>query len=101
MHRQIAGKLTGNDAIVVHGACEAPSALIVDGDGARMVDAGDLWGLPAAEAEARLRARLGPGVAVTWRRVDAIPAGRSGKHRFTVSDVPFLPAAGAASRSGP
>ena len=55
-HFAIAGKLTGNDAIVVRGACDAPSALIVDGDGAAIVDAGDLWGLPAAEAEARLRA---------------------------------------------
>ena len=32
-HFAIAGKLTGNDAIVVRGACDAPSALIVDGDG--------------------------------------------------------------------
>jgi hypothetical protein len=43
---------------------------------------------------ASMRARLGPGVTVAWRRVDAIPAGRSGKHRFTVSDVPFLPPEG-------
>src|SRR5512144_2955210 len=56
-HFAIAGKLTGHDAIVVRGACETPSALIVDGDGARVADAGDLWGLPAAEAEARLRQR--------------------------------------------
>jgi len=59
-HFAIAGKLTGNDAIVVRGACETPSALVVDGDGARVIDAGDLWGLPAAEAESRLRAKLGP-----------------------------------------
>ena len=32
-HFAIAGKLTGNDAIVVRGACATPSALIVDGDG--------------------------------------------------------------------
>src|SRR4051794_6434895 len=59
-HFAIAGKLTGNDAIVVHGACEVPSALIVDGEGARIIPAGELWGLSAAEAEARLRARFGP-----------------------------------------
>src|SRR5918994_7535281 len=58
-HFAIAGKLTGHDALVVRGACDAPSALVVDGDGARIVEAADLWGLPAAEAEARLRARLG------------------------------------------
>src|SRR5919108_4403432 len=57
-HFAIAGKLTGHDALVVRGACETPSALIVDGRGARVIDAGDLWGLPAAEAEARLRGRL-------------------------------------------
>src|SRR3954464_10695836 len=59
-HFAIAGKLTGNDAIVVRGACALPSALIIDGEGTRVVDAADLWGLPAAEAEQRLRARLGP-----------------------------------------
>ena len=48
-HFAIAGKLTGNDAIVVRGACAEPSALIVDQDGVRMIDASDLWGLPAAE----------------------------------------------------
>src|SRR3982751_587301 len=35
-HFAIAGKLTGNAAIVVRGACAEPSALIVDQDGARM-----------------------------------------------------------------
>jgi phenylacetate-CoA ligase len=42
---------------------------------------------------AAMRERLGPGVAVAWRRVDDLPAGPSGKRRFTVSDVPFLGAA--------
>jgi phenylacetate-CoA ligase len=36
-----------------------------------------------------MRERLGPEVTVAWRRVDDLPLGRSGKHRFTVSDVPF------------
>jgi aldehyde:ferredoxin oxidoreductase len=80
-HFAIAGKLTGNDAIVVRGEREAPSALIVDGDGARIVDAADLWGLPAAEAEARMRARLGPAY-----RVAAIgPAGERLVRYATVS----------------
>ena len=80
-HFAIAGKLTGNDAIVVRGACERPSALVVDGDGARLVNAGDLWGLPAADAEARLRARLGPAY-----RVAAIgPAGERLVRYATVS----------------
>src|SRR5271169_6231923 len=46
-------------AIVVRGARERPSALLVDGAGARFTEAADLWGLPAAEAETRLRERLG------------------------------------------
>ena len=33
-HFAIAGKLTGNDAIVIRGACEEPSVLLVDADGA-------------------------------------------------------------------
>src|SRR5829696_8062294 len=80
-HFAIAGKLTGHDALVVRGACDAPGALVVDGDGARLVDAADLWGLPAAEAEARLRERLGPAY-----RVAAIgPAGERLVRFATVS----------------
>jgi aldehyde:ferredoxin oxidoreductase len=80
-HFAIAGKLTGHDAIVVRGACDAPSALVVDEDGARLEDAGDLWGLPAADAEARLRERLGPAY-----RVAAIgPAGERLVRYATVS----------------
>jgi aldehyde:ferredoxin oxidoreductase len=70
-HFAIAGKLTGHDAIVVRGACPEPSALLVDADGARLEPAGDEWGLPAAEAEERLRARLGKG----WRIASIGPAG--------------------------
>src|SRR5260370_8417898 len=57
-HFAISGKLTGYDAIVVRGACQRPSALLVDGDGVRLLYAADLWGLPAAEAENRPRERL-------------------------------------------
>ncbi len=39
---------------------------------------------------AKMRARLGPRVTVTWSRVEAIPLTKSGKHRFTISDVPYL-----------
>jgi aldehyde:ferredoxin oxidoreductase len=77
----IAGKLTGHDAIVVHGACAQPSALLVDGDGARLIGAADLWGLPAAEAEARLRDQLGQG----WRIAAIGPAGERGVRYATIS----------------
>src|SRR5687768_7838795 len=80
-HFAIAGKLTGHDAIVVRGECGEPSALVVDGDGARVVDARELWGLSAAEAEERLRERLGPAY-----RVAAIgPAGERLVRFATVS----------------
>ena len=80
-HFAISGKLTGNDAIVVRGACRQPSALLVDGDGARLVDAADLWGQPAAEAEKRLRERLGRG----WRVAAIGPAGEKGVRYATIS----------------
>jgi aldehyde:ferredoxin oxidoreductase len=64
-HFAIAGKLTGHDALVVRGACEAPSVLVVEGARTRVEPAPELWGLPAAEAEKRLRERLGAGFRVT------------------------------------
>jgi aldehyde:ferredoxin oxidoreductase len=70
-HFAIAGKLTGHDAIVVRGACREPSILLVDGDGPRLEPAGDIWGRSAAEAEARLRERLGK----AWRVASIGPAG--------------------------
>src|SRR5215831_15440397 len=80
-HFAISGKLTGHDAIVVRGACQRPSALLVDGAGVRLLDAADLWGLPAAEAETRLRERLGRG----WRAAVIGPAGECCVRYATIS----------------
>jgi aldehyde:ferredoxin oxidoreductase len=80
-HFAISGKLTGYDAIVVRGACDRPSALLVDGDGVRVLDVADMWGLPAAEAERRLRERLGRG----WRSAAIGPAGERGVLYATIS----------------
>jgi aldehyde:ferredoxin oxidoreductase len=80
-HFAIAGKLSGHDALVVTGAREAPAVLLVDGSGARLQDAADLWGLPAADAEARLRERLGP----AWRIAAIGPAGERLVRYATVS----------------
>src|SRR5690349_23971372 len=80
-HFAISGKLTGHDAIIVRGACDRPSALLVDGDGARLADAADLWGLPAAQAESRLRERLGRG----WRIAAIGPAGERLVRYATIS----------------
>src|SRR5215470_7385433 len=80
-HFAISGKLTGHDAIVVRGACREPSVLLVDGAGVRVIDAADLWGLPAAEAERRLRERLGRG----WRAAAIGPAGERCVRYATIS----------------
>jgi aldehyde:ferredoxin oxidoreductase len=80
-HFAIAGKLTGNDAIVVRGACAEPSVLLVDVDGARLQPAGDLWGLSAGDAETRLRERLGK----AWRVAAIGPAGERQVRYATVS----------------
>src|SRR5215217_7303748 len=80
-HFAIAGKLSGHDALVVTGARDGPSVLLVDGNGARLHDAPDLWGLPAAEAEERLRERLGK----AWRVASIGPAGERLVRFATVS----------------
>ena len=80
-HFAISGKLTGHDAIVVRGACRRPSVLLVDGDGARLIDGSDLSGLPAAEAETRLREVLGR----SWRVAAIGPAGERGVRYATIS----------------
>jgi aldehyde:ferredoxin oxidoreductase len=80
-HFAIAGKLTGNDAIVVRGACDVPSVLLVDGDAVRVEHASDLWGLSASATEDRLRERLG----AAWRVAAIGPAGERLVRYATVS----------------
>ena len=80
-HFAIAGKLTGHDAIVLRGACARPSVLMIDGDSVSVVPADDLWGLPAAEAELRLRERMGP----AWRVAAIGPAGERLVRYATIS----------------
>src|SRR5262245_1682945 len=72
-HFAIAGKKTGNDAVVIVGAAERPTALVVEPDGVRFDDASPVWGLSSAQAAERVLHRLGAGY-----RVAAIgPAGGS------------------------
>ena len=64
-HFALAGKRTGVDALVIKGARNQPAVVRVDGNASgdpavTFEPAGELWGLTAREAEARLRARLGP-----------------------------------------
>ena len=77
----IAGKLTGNDAIVVRGRAADLSVLLVDGDGARLEPAPELAGLPAAQAEAAARERFGRG----WQTAAIGPAGERQVRYATVS----------------
>jgi aldehyde:ferredoxin oxidoreductase len=80
-HFAIAGKLTGHDALVIRGAADAPSVLVVDEHGARIEPARDLWGLSAADAETRVREQMGRAY-----RVAAIgPAGERLVRYATVS----------------
>ncbi|MGE3288075.1 MAG: aldehyde ferredoxin oxidoreductase family protein [Pseudonocardia sp.] len=77
----IAGKLTGNDAIVVRGRADGLSALLVGHDGVRLEPVPELAGLPAAEAEASVRERFGRG----WRTAAIGPAGERGVRYATIS----------------
>ncbi|MFQ5693622.1 MAG: aldehyde ferredoxin oxidoreductase N-terminal domain-containing protein, partial [Nitrospinota bacterium] len=58
----LAAKGAGLDALVVVGACEHPSVLILDGEAERMEtyieDANDLWGLSPAATDEALQTRL-------------------------------------------
>ena len=75
-HFAMAAKRAGFDALVVTGSCAQPSVLVVDGCGetptVHLEAAEDLWGLSAADAEARLKARLHrpdePGFHPRWSR---------------------------------
>jgi aldehyde:ferredoxin oxidoreductase len=59
-HFALAAKRAGHDALVLVGACAAPSVLVVEDGAVRLEPAADLWGLPARQADALLAARLGP-----------------------------------------
>jgi len=77
----IAGKLTGYDAIVIRGRAPEPSALLIDGDGARLIKADHLSGMTAAGTDATLRRQLGRG----WRVAAIGPAGERGVRYATIS----------------
>lgn len=80
-HFAIAGKLTGHDAIVVLGACEQPSVLVIDQGNVSIALADDLWGSSAEHTETTLRERMGP----AWRVAAIGPAGERGVRYATIS----------------
>jgi aldehyde:ferredoxin oxidoreductase len=55
----LAGKKTGNDAIVLVGRAAQPSILVIDDDRVALQAAGDLWGQTNGAAQRRLRSQLG------------------------------------------
>jgi aldehyde:ferredoxin oxidoreductase len=58
-HFALAAKRAGCDAIVVTGACAAPSILLIDDGRTELRPAADLWGRSAPDATELLRSRLG------------------------------------------
>src|SRR6516164_6517870 len=59
-HFALAGKRSGADALVLVGACAAPSVLLVEDGAVRLEPAGELWGRPTDEASEALARRFGP-----------------------------------------
>ena len=80
-HFAIAGRMTGHEAIVLTGRAPQPSVCVIDQQGVRVEPAPELWGLPAADAEEALRARLGRG----YRAAAIGPAGEALVPYATVS----------------
>lgn len=77
----IAGKLTGNDAIVVRGRAAELSVLLVDAGGVRLEPAPELAGMSAAAAETAVKERFGRG----WRTAAIGSAGERGVRYATIS----------------
>ena len=95
VHFAIAGKLAGCDAIVVVGACDAPSVLLVDGDGARVQDR------PATCGACR-PPRPRSGCASGWaRRGGSRPSARPGSGWCATRPSPTTTATPAAAASAP
>ncbi len=80
-HFAISGKLTGHDAIVLVGRAPYPSVLAVRGSEVRLSDAAAEWGSSAADAEAAVKRRLGPG----WQVASIGSAGERGIAYATIS----------------
>lgn len=59
-HFALAGKRTGADALVLVGACDRPSLLLIEDGAVRIVEAGDLWGQETAAATQAIRERFDP-----------------------------------------
>jgi aldehyde:ferredoxin oxidoreductase len=80
-HFALAGKRNGADALVITGACQSPSVLIIEDGKVRFEPADELWGLPTDEATSRLAERFGP----EYHSAVIGPAGESCVRYATIS----------------
>lgn len=80
-HFAIAGKKTGYDALVIVGAADRPTCLVIEPSGVRFEDATAAWGQSSAAAAKQLNAMLGPG----FRTAAIGPAGENLVRFATVS----------------
>ena len=83
-HFAISGKRTGYDAIVIVGAADGPTTLVVTPDGVRCESAETEWGLGSRETGQRVRDRLG-GKRAGFRVAAIGPAGERLVHFATIS----------------
>ena len=67
-------KRAGVDGIFIRGIAATPKVLVVDGDDARLEDAGDLWGMDCIETEDTFKSRL-PAKGGKWQVACIGPAG--------------------------
>ena len=77
----VAGKRTGNDAIVITGCAAEPSILVIDDGDARIEPAGDLWGATCSETQRRLGEQFGG----QWESAVIGPAGEQQVRYATIS----------------
>ncbi len=86
-HFAISGKRTGHDAIVIVGASDRPTTLVVTPGGVRFESAESEWGLSSRETGVRVKTRLGvAGAGGGGFQVAAIgPAGERLVHYATIS----------------
>lgn len=80
-HFAIAGKKTGYDAIVIVGAANGPTCLVIEPERVRFESAEDVWGRSSADAALELGTRLGKG----FRFAGIGPAGENLVRYATVS----------------
>jgi aldehyde:ferredoxin oxidoreductase len=81
-HLALSLKAAGWDAVVITGAANAPTAVVVDAEGASFLPADNWWGLQTPEAEAAVEAALGGSA----HAAVIGPAGEAGVRYATVTN---------------